>query len=624
MGRKGNRGDEVAEELGAFEAREFLRKKLVGKEVTFTRMYSVPIANGNSRDCGLVYLPTSGEVSVNEMLVEEGLAEVIKRGQNNTNPIYARMLSLEEMAQSGKKGKWADGNDKKSGSVFRKRTVLQEISQDNAEQLRGKTFKENAIVEYVQSADQMRIALLTNKAKNEWQMITLRLSGIKCIGTHSVEARFFVESRIMQRDVMVKVEQLQRTGDNPILFGSVFGGKDNQHNIAVALLKEGFGQVVDATLKLTPNPAQYRAGQAEAKSKRLRMWKDYKESEKGDNDSGSGNKESFDGRVVEIINGDAMNILPLKDNNNNPQVRKIFLSSIRPPPRKADAPNDPKLYRALYDTPYMFEAREFLRKRLIGKKVHVIVDYVQPKTDTFAEKTCATVKLNGVNIAEQLVMRGLATVVKHRADDEKKSSDYDLLLDAEIKAEKGKKGIHGKEGQSKKVVDLSNDTTKAKSFMPFLVRSGLGGPRKEGLVEHVYSATRVKVYIYKENCLVNLIIGGINAPKVNENEYGKRGFEMVKSLVHQRDVQLNIESMDKVGNYIGYLYYEVEKEIFKNISLTLIEAGLATIRDAKDSTMIKAEEDARNEKKGLWKDWVPEGELKLIVETVLFCFCNSF
>lgn len=36
----------------------------------------------------------------------------------------------------------------------------------------------------------------------------------------------------------------------------------------------------------------------------------------------------------------------------------------------APAPKDPKARtRPLYDIPYMFEAREFLRKRLIGKKV---------------------------------------------------------------------------------------------------------------------------------------------------------------------------------------------------------------------------------------------------------------
>ena len=52
--------------------------------------------------------------------------------------------------------------------------------------------------------------------------------------------------------------------------------------------------------------------------------------------------------------------------------KKLFLSSIRPP-RQADFPDAPvkadKKNNQLYDVPLLFEAREFLRKKLIGKKV---------------------------------------------------------------------------------------------------------------------------------------------------------------------------------------------------------------------------------------------------------------
>lgn len=624
MGRKSGNKEEVPEDIGAFEAREYLRKRLVGKEVIFKKLYSVPIGPSGNRDCGLVYVD-GDEYSLNERLVEEGLVEVIKRRQNEESLVYKRLIELEEAAKEGKKGKWCPVGEKRS---FKRRSVLQEVSAETAESLKGKSFKENAIVEYVQSADQMRIALCMSKDKGEWQMITLRLSGIKCRPESSSlveESKFIVESRLLQRDVMVKIESLQRTGDNPILFGSVFGGRDLANNIAVALLKEGYASIIDATLKLVPDPAAYRSALAEAKSKRLRIWKDYKGGDEGKggaggaggvgggegNKSGVGGsgangmyngKETFDGKVIEIINGDALNVLT----NKEKVVKKVFLASIRPPPRRADVAPDQKI-RALYDTPYMFEAREFLRKKLIGKTVKVIVDYVQPKNENFPEKTCATVMLGNVNIGEALVSRGLATVVKYRADEERKATNYDLLMDGEMKAEKAKKGLHGKEGQAKKIVDLSFDSSKAKSFMPFLIKSGSMGVRKDGCVEHVYSSSRIKVFIPKENCLINLIVGGINADKASESKYGQEGFELVKSLVHQRDVQVCVENMDKVGNFIGYVYYEVEGGNWKNLSLTLIEKGLATIRDARDGEMIKAEEEAKKEKIGLWAEWVPEG-----------------
>jgi staphylococcal nuclease domain-containing protein 1 len=43
----------------------------------------------------------------------------------------------------------------------------------------------------------------------------------------------------------------------------------------------------------------------------------------------------------------------------------------------------------------MFEAREYLRKKLIGKKVHVVIDYIQEARDGYPEKVCATVSIGG-------------------------------------------------------------------------------------------------------------------------------------------------------------------------------------------------------------------------------------
>lgn len=60
------------------------------------------------------------------------------------------------------------------------------------------------------------------------------------------------------------------------------------------------------------------------------------------------------------------------------------------------APAEKKQFRALYDIPFMYEAREYLRKKLIGKKVHVVVDYIQAAVQTFPEKICCTVKADGM------------------------------------------------------------------------------------------------------------------------------------------------------------------------------------------------------------------------------------
>lgn len=96
------------------------------------------------------------------------------------------------------------------------------------------------------------------------------------------------------------------------------------------------------------------------------------------------------------------------------------------------------------------EAREFLRKRLIGKHVKVHVDFIRPREGEFEEREAATVRYGGQNssvpsyccvgrmgsdlcrnIAEQLIEKGLAAAVRHKRDDEDRSPDYDKLMAAE-------------------------------------------------------------------------------------------------------------------------------------------------------------------------------------------------
>lgn len=55
-----------------------------------------------------------------------------------------------------------------------------------------------------------------------------------------------------------------------------------------------------------------------------------------------------------------------------------------------------------------------------------------------------------------MVSKGLATVVRHRQDDDQRSSHYDDLLVAETKATKSQKGIHAKKDiPSHRVVDIT-------------------------------------------------------------------------------------------------------------------------------------------------------------------------
>ena len=107
-------------------------------------------------------------------------------------------------------------------------------------------------------------------------------------------------------------------------------------------------------------------------------------------------------QVKEIVNDDAMVV-----KTGDPHNKKIFFASICPPRAAQTLDEDGHVKRdALarsqplyaYDIPYMFEAREFLRKKLIGKNVQVQVDYIQTANQGYPEKTCWTVQSAGMDI----------------------------------------------------------------------------------------------------------------------------------------------------------------------------------------------------------------------------------
>ena len=91
----------------------------------------------------------------------------------------------------------------------------------------------------------------------------------------------------------------------------------------------------------------------------------------------------------------------------------MFLLSRLNYDKDEEQPPRPKGFRPLYDIPFMFEAREFLRKKLIGQNVHVIVDFIQATSNDYPEKICGTVTIGGINVAEALVSKGLALSLIH-------------------------------------------------------------------------------------------------------------------------------------------------------------------------------------------------------------------
>ncbi|XP_063402953.1 staphylococcal nuclease domain-containing protein 1-like [Mytilus trossulus] len=590
---------ETKDEPFAWEAREFLRKKLIGKEIVFVKEYEVP---GTKRLYGIIYAgkDTNAE-NITESMVSEGLVEVRRGGLKPDDVNQQRLIQLEEEAKSQGKGRWGEGASKHVRDI----TWVIENPRNFVDSFHNKPI--DAVIEHVRDGCTVRAFLLP-----KMDYVTILLSGIKApmfkqddkgdqvSEPFAEEAKFYTEVRLLQRDVKVILESVS----NQNLIGTVLHPNGN---IAELLLREGFARCVDWSMGVVSQGAdKLRAAEREAKDKKKRIWKEYTPS----SSSIDIKDKAFQGKVVEIVNGDAL-VVKMGDGKS----KKVFLSSVRPP-RAVDntenqAPN--KRMRPLYDIPYMYEAREFLRTKLIGKKVNVKVDYIQPANQGFPEKTCCTVTIGGVNVGEALVGKGLAKVIRYRQDDDQRSSHYDELLAAEARAEKKLVGIHSKkEAPIHRVADVSGDIAKSKQFLPFLQRAG----RSEALVEFIASGSRLRLYIPRETCLVTFLLSGISCPRgarplpggeTSKSEpYGDEALAFTKEMCLQREVEVTVEAMDKGGNFIGWLFVDNV-----NLSLALVEEGLAKVHFTAERSnfykqMLNAEENAKKKKLNLWKDYVED------------------
>uniref|UniRef100_A0A9J7XS31 Staphylococcal nuclease domain-containing protein n=1 Tax=Cyprinus carpio carpio TaxID=630221 RepID=A0A9J7XS31_CYPCA len=562
---------DTPDEPWAFQAREFLRKKVIGKEVCFTVENKTP----QGREYGIVFLgkDTSGE-NIAESLVAEGLATVRREGIRGNNPDQVRLCDLEDQAKAAKKGQWSEGG---GSHTIRDLKYTIENPRNFVDSLHQKPV--NAIIEHVRDGSMLRALLLP-----DYYLVTVMLSGIKCPtfkreadGSETpepfaAEAKFFTESRLLQRDVQIILESCP----NQIILGTILHPNGN---ITELLLKEGFARCVDWSMAVyTQGAEKLRAAERSAKERKVRIWKDYVAPTANLDQK----DRQFVAKVMQVVNADAI-VVKL----NSGEHKTIHLSSIRPP-------------------------------RLEGEvRVNVTVDYIRAATSAmetggvpaFPERTCATVTIGGINIAEALVSKGLATVIRYRQDDDQRSSHYDELLAAEARAIKNGKGLHSKkEVPIHRVADISGETQKAKQFLPFLQRAG----RSEAVVEYVFSGSRLKLYMPKETCLITFLLAGIECPRGSRNmpggmqvaePYSEEATIFTKELVLQREVEVEVESMDKAGNFIGWLHIESV-----NLSVALVENALSKVhftaeRSSYYKTLLSAEETARQRKEKLWANY---------------------
>lgn len=355
------------------------------------------LPSGQNREYGII--TTQEGLDLPQHLLAEGLVKLRddarKKAETESQVVTLEKLEQEEAkARAAYKGVWS-----KQGS---KVETKHEISDPKAFADEWKGTPIDGIVEHVLSGDRMIMRLKVQPSQH-FQTLVL-LAGMRAPATkranqpdgkeqdgepYGEDARLFVEDRLLQRNVIVNVVGVSPQGQ---LVCTV--RHPEKGSIAEFLLQAGLARCTDhhSTL-LGVEMAKLREAEKHAREKKNGLFQGHIPTKIADGD--------VEVTVTKVQTADTIYV-----RNRNGLEKRLNLSSVRQP-----KPSDPK--QAVWQA----EAKEFLRKKLIGKRVRATTDGKKAASEDYEEREVATIMLSNQNVALQLVEAGYGSVIRHRRDD---------------------------------------------------------------------------------------------------------------------------------------------------------------------------------------------------------------
>lgn len=327
------------EEPFAYEAREFLRKKIINKQVFFFTENKVA-----DREYGRIIVD---DEDIGEILLREGYArfsDEIKPQPAN----FDKYTKAADKAYDAKKGVYSE--DQKLLAAKTRKLVKIEDPQGFVEKHKDKPMK-GLVEEFRSGLFSIYLPDLDAIIKFALNAVTIPIMGFKA----SQDVRCFIDTNFLQRDVEINFTSFDDRGGYYI--GNIKSLDNPSYNLIRELLKEGYARLNADAYKLL-EPADHRAAKAaqdEAQKAKLRCWVNFEDTKKGS--SGVEGGEEYQGRVIEVNSGDSLTIENLK----NGEQTRVYLANIRAPafgnPKKGEAPKA-----------WAWEAKEFVRSQAVGKK----------------------------------------------------------------------------------------------------------------------------------------------------------------------------------------------------------------------------------------------------------------
>ncbi|KAK9797436.1 hypothetical protein WJX73_004092 [Symbiochloris irregularis] len=664
----GRRDGQQAEEPFAWQSREFLRQLCIGQACTFKVDYTVDSIAG--REFGSVFIGSNSSENVAVTVAAKGWAKVRTQG-GSQSPYYDQLVNASKVAEGSSLGLFnkADTGTRRTpaGQDFDVQQLLDQHGKGKVlpaivEQIPSGSFIRLTLLEGfhsvavnlcgVQAPSMGRRAPAASAAAKPAAGSSQPAStggteqaatGAESSASAAVppataaavagaqpesapepfarEAKHFAETKALNREVRITLEGVDKFGN---ILGSVRypEGAGEAIDLALSLVQNGLVKVVEWGANMLPQAAGHKLREAERAAKQAKkgMWHNWTPP------AGSAAKlsDKFTGTVREVVNGD---LLVIADSASGVS-RRIYMSSVRSPRigRRDERPE-----------PWAIESKELLRTTVIGKEVSVSLEYSraaggggrlpgqqppQPQQQQQGDLMhFGTVTIGNRNVAELMLSQGLSTVAKHRIDDER-SAHYEALMEAEQAAKKAKKGIFsGRDAPLHNINDVSTpgNAQKAKQFLPFLQRT-----KKHGVVENVINGHRMRIFIPKEGCLIVFSPSGVRAPSMPPREgtnaamakqhpgepYGEEATAFTYAHVQQREVEIEVDTMDRGGTFLGTLTVTGSPPF--NLGRSLLKAGLARLHPSFDpaydhdgNALSEAQAEAQQHKRKIWEKYEP-------------------
>ena len=600
--------NKLEEEPYGFESKEFLRKLLIGKVITYKLDYK-----SNDRLFGQVFLPDEKE-NVAQIIIKNGYAKIGYVPKANENiyktDYWTNLKENEEKAKKENLNLWS--NDEPS----KHKRKLHNITDDSFDienikkDIKNKEILD-VIIDYVFNCSFYSVYIPKYQLYAKLNLRFIAIPNVnKDEGLYKT-GKAYAERMAQNHDAKMTLIAIDEKKN---LIGDLNLTSNNQ-SVAGLILKEGYSKVfINNNIPYSKEDLNSMKNyQNEAKEKRLRIWKDEpvndpKKSKKNDEDNELGNV-----KCMFVHSGDSISI----QKKPGEEFIRIFLSNLKAPSFAKPNTNE-------NDQPWAFQAKEFLRKKLVGKILKCDYDFTRVpkenpeninsiKSNTNKKMKFYTIYYKDDNDIEkcinvELIEKGFANLITYKLEEGDPSKEIDNMREAEEYAKSKKIGIF-----SPKIPPFANfsdlltaNKTKKKEFVSFLV----GFSNLPCIVEYCFSGFRLKLRIDNKQCSIPFSLLGIKTFQKDKNntdlieKYYKKSLDYVNDKILQRDAICDIIQADKIGNYFGYLYFNK-----KNFAYDLLSQGLAVVNETNynnkniyEDEMLKNEKIAKEKKLGIWED----------------------